>query len=185
MSGDAAPVSAPEPLQDGHVLDPFQCGVASLDDWLKRRARPNQAGGASRTDVITAANKVMGYYCLSSGAIAVIEAPGKIRRNMPDHHRVNIAPRCSGRAGDTTDPMIPMAVLGRLAIDREWQGKGIGVALLQDAVLRTAQAAGILGIRGLLVHAISDEAKAFYEHHGFMPAPADPMTLLLSIKGMC
>lgn len=164
MSGDPAPISAPEPLQDGHILDLFQCGVASLDDWLKKRARANQAGGASRSYVIAARDRVIGYYCLSSGAVAAIEAPGKIRRNMPDP--------------------IPMAVLGRLAIDREWQGRGVGVALLQDAVLRTAQAAEILGIRGLLVHAISDAAKAFYEHHGFMPSPSDPMTLLLSLKGI-
>ena len=81
------------------------------------------------------------------------------------------------------DP-IPMAVLGRLAIDQNWQGKKIGVALLRDAVLRTAQAAQIVGIRGLLVHAISEAAKAFYEHHGFIPSPSNPMTLVLSIKGI-
>lgn len=164
MSGRLSPISAPELLQDRHDLEPFQSGIASLDDWLKRRARANQAGGASRSYVIATGNRVIGYYCLSSGAIAAIEAPGKVRRNMPDP--------------------IPMAVLGRLAIDREWQGRGIGVALLQDAVLRTAQAAEILGIRGLLVHAISDEAKTFYEHHGFMPSPSNPMTLVLSIRGV-
>lgn len=164
MSASRSPISAPKPLQDGHDLEPFQCGIASLDDWLKKRARANQAGGASRSYVITTGNQVIGYYCLSSGAISAIEAPGKIRRNTPDP--------------------IPMAVLGRLAIDQEWQGRRIGAALLHDAVLRTAQAAEILGIRGLLVHAISDEAKAFYEHHGFMPSPSNPMTLVLSIKGI-
>ncbi len=75
-----------------------------------------------------------------------------------------------------------MAVLGRLAIDQNWQGKGLGTALLQDAVLRTGQAAAILGIRGILVHAISDEAKAFYEHYGFAASPKNPMTLILSLK---
>jgi len=79
------------------------------------------------------------------------------------------------------DP-VPLAILGRLAIDRSWQGKGLGVALLQDAVMRTVQAAGILGIRGLLVHALSVEAKAFYEHHGFVASPTQPMTLILSLK---
>jgi len=79
------------------------------------------------------------------------------------------------------DP-VPLAILGRLAIDRSWQGKGLGVALLQNAVMRTAQAAGILGIRGLLVHALSVEAKAFYEHHGFFASPTQPMTLILSLK---
>ncbi len=164
MSGSSAPIRAPEPLQDDHDLESFACRVASLDDWLKKRARANQAGGASRTYVIATDRRVVGYYCLASGAIAAIEAPGAIRRNMPDP--------------------IPMAVLGRLAIDQGWQGQGIGVALLQDAVLRTIRAAAILGIRGLLVHAISNEAKAFYEHHGFKPSPSNAMTLLLSIKGM-
>lgn len=79
------------------------------------------------------------------------------------------------------DP-VPLAILGRLVIDRSWQGKGLGVALLQDAVMRTSQAAGILGIRGLLVHALSVEAKAFYEHHGFVASPTQPMTLILSLK---
>lgn len=75
-----------------------------------------------------------------------------------------------------------MAILGRLAVDRQWQGKGVGVALLQDALLRSAQAASIMGIRGLLVHAISDAAKAFYQHHGFTASPKHPMTLVLSLK---
>jgi len=162
MSGGLL-ISQPEPLRDEHDLGPFRCGVASLDEWLKKRAGPNQASGASRSYVIATENRVVGYYCLASGGIAAIEAPGKIRRNMPDP--------------------IPVAVLGRLAIDSAWQGKGIGPALLKDAVFRTIQAAGILGIRGLLVHAISQEAKAFYEHYGFMASPAQPMTLLMSLAG--
>ncbi len=157
-------LSAPAPLHDGHDLEPFQCGVASLDEWLKRRAHGNQESGASRSYVIAVGNRVVGYYCLASGAIAAFDAPGKIRRNMPHP--------------------IPIAVLGRLAIDRNWQGKGIGLALLQDAVLRTAEAARILGIRGLVVHALSDSAKAFYERHGFTPSPTHPMTLLLSLKNL-
>lgn len=79
------------------------------------------------------------------------------------------------------DP-IPMAILGRLAVDMGWQGKGLGTALIQDAVLRTTQAASILGIRGLLVHAISDEAKAFYEGYGFTATPKNPLTLVLSLR---
>jgi GNAT superfamily N-acetyltransferase len=154
--------SAPELLAGGHELDDFQSGIDSLDDWLRRRARGNQISGASRTYVITSVKQVIGYYCLSSGALAVSAAPGPIRRNMPDP--------------------IPMAVLGRLAIDRRWQGRGLGSALLQDAVLRTAQAAHILGIRGVLVHAISDEARAFYERYGFVGSPINPMTLVMSVK---
>ena len=144
-------------------MDRFACGTPTLDDWLKRRARANQISGASRTYVAAEAGRVMGYYCLSSGALALNDAPGGLKRNMPDP--------------------IPMAILGRLAVDQSWQGRGLGVALLRDAVERTQTASAILGIRGLIVHALSDEAKAFYEHHGFVPSPVRPMTLVMSLKG--
>ena len=122
----------------------------------------NKLSGASRTYVVSDGGRVFGYYCLASGALAVIDAPGAIRRNMPDP--------------------IPMAILGRLAVDSAWHGKGLGAALLQDAVLRTKQAATILGVRGLLAHAISKEAKTFYEYHGFQASRTQPMTLVMSIK---
>lgn len=144
-------------------MDRFACGTPTLDDWLKRRARANQISGASRTYVAAEAGRVMGYYCLSSGALALNDAPGGLKRNMPDP--------------------IPMAILGRLAVDQSWQGRGLGVALLRDAVERTQTASAILGIRGLIVHALSDEAKAFYAHHGFVPSPVRPMTLVMSLKG--
>ena len=155
-------LSAPALLTESHELDLFQSGTDSLDQWLRRRARANQASGASRTYVIAESTRIVGYYCLSSGGLDLTDAPGSIRRNMPDP--------------------VPIAVLGRLAVDVTWQGKGLGVALLQDAVRRTGQAAAILGIRGLLVHAISDEAKAFYERYGFQASPKNPMTLVLSLK---
>ncbi|MDW9451420.1 GNAT family N-acetyltransferase [Sinorhizobium meliloti] len=156
-------LSAPTPLGEAHDFDLFQSGNDTLDDWLRRRAHANQASGATRTYVIAEEWRVVGYYCLASGALDLADAPSSVRRNMPDP--------------------IPMAVLGRLAIDRDWQGKGLGAALLQDAVLRSSQAADIMGIRGLLVHAISGEAKAFYEHYGFQCSPNHPMTLVLSLKG--
>jgi GNAT superfamily N-acetyltransferase len=156
-------LSSPILLATNHRLNDFACGVDSLDDWLKKRAYPNQLSGASRTYVVLEEEKVVGYYCLASGALELNDAPTRVRRNMPNP--------------------IPVAILGRLAIDKSFQGKGLGVALLQDATLRTAQAGGILGIRGLLVHAFSIEAKAFYEHHGFIASPTQPMTLILSIKG--
>lgn len=155
-------LSAPTLLDEAHDLDLFQSGNDTLDEWLRRRARSNQVSGASRTYVVAEGRRVVGYYCLASGALDLADAPGSVRRNMPDP--------------------VPMAVLGRLAIDHGWQGKGLGAALLQDAVLRTSQAAAIMGIRGLLVHAISDEAKAFYEHYGFQCSPNHPMTLVLSLK---
>lgn len=156
-------LEAPALLSATHLLDGFTSGTASLDDWLKRRARANQISGASRTYVVAEAGRVLGYYCLASGALALNEASGGIKRNMPD--------------------LIPMAILGRLAVDQTWQGRGgLGAALLRDAVERTQTASSILGIRGLLVHALSDEAKAFYEHHGFVASPSRPMTLVMSLK---
>ena len=153
---------APDLLTAEHVLTAFNSGVASLDDWLRRRALANQVSGASRIYVVaTPENRVLGYYALASGALAHAEAPGRIKRNMPDP--------------------IPMAVLGRLAIDRSMHGRGLGVALLQDAVLRVRQAASIMRNRGVLVHAISDEARAFYEHQGFIGSGTNPLTLILSV----
>jgi len=156
-------LSSPILLATDHQLDDFACNVDSLNDWLKKRAYQNQLSGASRTYVVLEGKRVVGYYCLASGALALNDAPTQVRRNMPNP--------------------IPVAILGRLAVDTSFQGKGLGVALLQDAVVRTAQAGGILGIRGILVHALSIEAKAFYEHHGFVASPTQPMTLILSLKG--
>ncbi|MBT9100092.1 GNAT family N-acetyltransferase [Methylovulum psychrotolerans] len=156
-------LSSPLLLAADHQLEHFSCGTDSFDDWLKRRAYPNQLSGASRTYVVLDEARVVGYYCLASGALALNDAPSPVRRNMPNP--------------------IPVAILGRLAIDQSYQDKGLGVALLQDATLRTAQASGILGIRGLLVHALSIQAKAFYEHHGFIASPTQEMTLILSLNG--
>lgn len=154
----------PVPLGEAHQLDEFDCGVDSLNDWLKRRARANQVSGASRTYVVTdEEERVAGYYCLASGALALAQAPGSVRRNMPDP--------------------VPMAILGRLAVDRNWQGHGLGAALLRDAVERTRAASNILGLRGLLVHALSDDAKAFYERYGFVASPEQPMLRVMSLRG--
>lgn len=157
-------LSAPVPLADHHELAGFNSGVAELDDWLVKRARSNQASGASRTFVLCEGNRVVGYYALASGAVTQAEAPGKIRRNMPDP--------------------IPFAVLGRLAIDTAHQGKGVGRAMVRDAGFRLMQAAEVLGIRGLLVHAISEEAKAFYLALGFTPSPLDPMMLMVTLRDL-
>lgn len=157
-------LSAPVPLADHHELADFDSGVPELDDWLRRRARANQASGASRTFVACEEDRVVTYYALASGAVKQPEAPGRLRRNMPDP--------------------IPVAVLGRLAIDRNWQGRGLGRALMRDAGLRLLRAAEILGIRGLLVHAISEDARAFYLAIGFLPSPSDPMTLMVGLHDL-
>lgn len=154
-------IAAPQPLSEAHQLADFHSGVASLDDWLKRRAGLNQASGASRTFVLCQGEKVIGYYALASGGVTIGEASGRFRRNMPDP--------------------IPVVILGRLAVDRAYQGQKLGRALFRDAALRIAQAADAIGIRGIVVHAISEEAKAFYIALGFDPSPLDPMTLMVTL----
>jgi predicted N-acetyltransferase YhbS len=157
-------VSAPEPLTERHDTAAFSSGVESLDAWLKRRAMKNQATGASRTFVVCEGNRVVAYYALASSAITVEEAPGRFRRNMPDP--------------------IPVVVLGRLAVDRSMHGQGLGRALMRDAALRVIQAADSIGIRGMITHALSPEAKAFYEQVGFESSPLDPMTLMVTLNDL-
>jgi GNAT superfamily N-acetyltransferase len=161
MSGEEQ-IRAPEKLGPEHDLRCFDSGEPALDDWLRRRALPNQESGASRTYVIRAGDRVIGYYALAAGVIAQAEATGRARRNMPDP--------------------VPVMVIGRLAVDSSWQGRGLGRALLRDAVLRTMQAADIVGIRAILVHAIAEDAKRFYERCGFQPSPVDPMTLMITLR---
>ena len=157
-------IQSPEPLTVEHVLGGFDCGVASLDDWLRRRALQNQASGASRTFVACDAGQVVAYYALAASAVAPDAAPGRFRRNMPDP--------------------IPVVVLARLAITRVHQGRGLGRALFQDAAHRVIHAADAIGIRGLLVHAISEEAKAFYVRLGLDPSPLETMTLMTTVADL-
>ncbi|MFK3709097.1 MULTISPECIES: GNAT family N-acetyltransferase [Leclercia] len=154
-------ISAPEPLHAGHILTSFCCGVDSMDNWLKQRAMKNQLSGASRTFVCCDDANVMAYYSLASSAVVTNNAPGRFRRNMPDP--------------------IPVVVLGRLAVDKSLHGQGLGRALIRDAGLRVIQVAEIIGIRGMLVHALSDEAREFYLRVGFEPSPMDPMMLMVTL----
>src|SRR5215813_8030013 len=161
MTDALGALSAPEKLRRDHDLSSFSSDQPTLDEWLRRRAQANEESGASRTYVVCEGTRVIGYYCLATGAIRQDEATGRVRRNMPDP--------------------VPAMVLGRLAVDRAYQGRGIGRGLLRDAVLRTLEAADIAGIRTILVHAISDDAKRFYERHGFSPSILNPMTLMITI----
>lgn len=155
---------APEPLAAHHLTEDFACGAESLDIWLKRRALKNQAQGASRTYVVSVEYRVVAYYALASGAVLSIDATGRLRRNMPDP--------------------IPVVVLGRLAVDHTLHGKGFGRALIRDAAMRVVQAADVIGVRGMTVQALSDEARVFYEHLGFEPSPADPRLLMITLADL-
>lgn len=161
MSND---FSAPRHLGREHDVSEFECGVAELDTWLKNRALQNEASGASRTFVITAASRVVGYYALATGAVSHVTATGRVRRNMPDP--------------------VPVMVLARLAVDGEYQRKGLGVALLKDALLRTLQASEIAGIRAVLLHTMSEASKRFYLDHGFAESPIDPMTMMITVEDL-
>lgn len=157
-------LSAPEPLAAHHQTADFDSGVAALDDWLKRRTQQNQASGASRTFVVTEAGKVTAYYALASSAVASAITAGRFRRNM-------------------SDP-IPVVVLARLAVARIFQGGGLGRALFQGAARRVVHAAETIGIRGLLVCAISEDAKAFYLRLGLEPSPLEPLTLMTTVADL-
>ena len=161
MTSGAEEISAPEHVTPEHDLAAFDSGIPALDDWLKRRALANEETGASRTYVVRAGSRVVGYYALATGGVAQAAATGRVRRNMPDP--------------------VPVMLLGRLAVDRAYQDRGLGAGLLRDAILRTLQAAELGGIRAILVHAISEEAKRFYERHGFVESPVDPMTLMITV----
>ncbi|WP_330202353.1 GNAT family N-acetyltransferase [Cyanobacterium sp. Dongsha4] len=155
--------SAPTPLKPFHNITDFDCGQPLLNDWLREKAYENELKGASRTYVVCYNNKVIAYYSLATGSITRNIAHGSIRRNMPEP--------------------IPVMVLGRLAVDINYQGSGIGFGLVKDAVLRTLQASEIAGIRAILVHALDESAKQFYQNKcGFKVSPVNPLTLMVTLN---
>lgn len=138
-----------------HDTDPFDCGRHELNRFLKRYALVNQKANTAQTYVVCRGKRVVGYYSLTVGNVAYQEAPERIAKGLARHP-------------------VPLMILARLAVDVSEQGKGLGAALLKDAMLRTLHAAGIAGIRALFVHAKDDEAKRFYEHFDFKASPTDP-----------
>jgi len=155
-------IKRPELLGSKHNVLDFNCGNETLNDWLKKKALKNQKQGASKTFVICDGKQVVGYYALATGSVERINAPKSLTRNMPNP--------------------IPVIVLGRLAIDQQFHGKKLGSALLKDAIRRTIFVSENVGVKALLVHAISEEAKNFYLYHNFIESPIEPMTLLLSMN---
>ena len=155
----------PEPLADHHVLESFDCGVASLNFWLLEHARQAAAGGSARTYVVVDGeqDRVVGYHALAAAAISPADATARTRRGQPRYP-------------------IPAVLLARLAVDTSVQGRGIGAFLLRDAMVRALRASEQIGARILLVHALHDEARAFYERWGFERSPTDPLNLQLLFK---
>jgi GNAT superfamily N-acetyltransferase len=154
--------SSPRPIRDSDDILTFDSGEDDLDSYLRNRALTNHAEGASRCLVTCRDQRVVGFYALAAAAVERRSAPGRIRRNMPEP--------------------VPVILLSRLAIDRTEQGKGLGAHLLRDAITRSVAAADLIGVRAILVHALDDQARAFYTHFGFESSPTDPLHLLLLIK---
>ena len=155
-------IKAPELLTDEHVLDVFSCGKPELDDWLIKKALKNHKRNNTRVFVVCDDNnKVIGYYAIAMGSVQRESALSSLKRNSPNP--------------------IPMVVLARLAVDEGYKGRGIGVGLLKDCVLRSVHAMNVVGGAGILVHALDDEAKAFYKRFGFNESPIDAMTLMARV----
>jgi len=152
----------PEKLTDMHGIKDFFSGVEVLDAWLKDRALKNQKSGAAVTYVVCVNKRVVGFYSLSTATVRHENATGRVKRNMPDP--------------------IPAMLIGRLAVDKEWQKMGLGRGLVRDATLRILKASEIAGIRVIVVHTISDQAKAFYENLGFHESPMEPATLMITLQ---
>ena len=154
-------IAAPAPLSDQHDLAGFDCGKPPLNDWLKYRALRSE-GRSARAFVVAYGKCVIGYYCISAGATMTKDAPSNIRRNMPNP--------------------IPVMIIGRLAVEKSYQGQGIGSAMLKDALQRILGVSQTVGARAVMVHAIDNDAIAFYAAYGFKPYPLDSRTLFLPIS---
>ena len=150
-------------LEDNHILDHFDCGNSVLNNWLIRYAMQNQKANSARTFVVCQNNRVAGFYSLAVGSIEHDIAGIRIKKGLARHP-------------------IPVMILARLAVDLDYQKKGIESGLLKDALLRTLDASEYAGIRAIFVHAKDEGARKFYSHFGFESSPIDPLKLMLLIK---
>jgi GNAT superfamily N-acetyltransferase len=156
------PISAPEPLKEGHDLSQFSCGKPSLDNWLRARALSNQNKGFTAVMVVHDAGRVVGYYGLAPTAVVPVSLPRSIR------------------TGQSPDPL-PCLLLGQLATDAQWRGQGIGIGMLKHALQRCVEGATLVGGRALIVNGVDQEAAEFWQRRGFLPSKDDPMVLARSI----
>jgi GNAT superfamily N-acetyltransferase len=160
--GDRLTISGPEPLTAAHDVSDFSCGKPSLDRWLKTRALDNQEKGFTAVLVVHEAGRVIGYYGLAPTAVLPSTLPRSIRTGQPPSP-------------------VPCLLLGQLATDRNWIGRGVGTGLLKHALQRCVAAASLIGGRALLVHAVDMEAASFWKRRGFIASKDDPMILFRSI----
>ena len=153
-----------EKLRRNHALESFDCGRQELNQYLLRYAWQNQQAGAAQTYVGVVGDAIVGF-TLAAGQVRYDDAPERLTKGLARHP-------------------VPIILLARLAVDRQWQNQGVGKALLRDAMQRTLQAADIAGIRALAVHAKDEEAKRLYEHFDFVPSPTDSMHLFVLLKAL-
>lgn len=157
-----SPYGGPQLLRPDHQVDLFDCGSSPLSSWLATKAARNQAEGGSRTWVVASGARAVGFYASSAAAVLASEVSKRAARNQPEP--------------------LPALLLGRLAIDLDHQGKGLGKALLQHFILKSLEVAQITGVRLLLAHAKDDDAARFYARYGFEPSPVDQLTMMLLVK---
>ncbi|MEG3133583.1 GNAT family N-acetyltransferase [Rouxiella sp. T17] len=157
-------LDVPVPLNEQHRLSEFDCGEPNLNEWLVKRAKGNQISGASRTFVVCDSGKVVAFYALAAGGVTSSSSTGSVKRNMPNP--------------------VPVVFLARLAVDHTSNRKGIGKALVRDAVLRVLNAADNIGIRALVIHALDDKVKDFYQRLGFQSSPFEPLTLMATLTSL-
>lgn len=155
-------VSAPASLSPDHDASQFDCGKEPLNDWIKSRAARSEGRSARCYVVATDTRAIVGYYCLSTGAVAHDNAPRTLKRNLPNP--------------------TPVMIVGRLAVDRQYGNRGIGSGMLKDGLNRILQASKIVGAKAAIVHAIDDDAISFYTHFGFQSFPTEIRTMYLSIE---
>jgi predicted N-acetyltransferase YhbS len=163
MDPEKPPLHSPVPLDSAHDLSAFDCGVPALNTYLKKYALQSLRSQSARTYVATRGQSVVGYYTLAAGSVRREETPARVAKGLAAHP-------------------VPVILLARLAVDVTEKGKGIGAGLLKDALLRTVQAADIIGCRAVMVHAKDDAATAFYQRFGFESSPSDPFRLFLLLK---
>jgi GNAT superfamily N-acetyltransferase len=157
----------PVALEAWHRAENFQCGVLSLDEWLRKHALQSHRSGGSRVFVTTETDPdIVGYYALAAGAVMPRDATARLARGM------------------ATNLPVPVVLLGRLTVDARHQGRHLGRSLLQDVMMRVLQAGELIGIRALLVHAIDEHARQWYTKFGFEPSPTHPLHLILLIKDL-
>lgn len=163
MSRVSKPEFVIEKLRREQDVSQFNSGNVTLDTWLHKYAWRNQQADSAKTYVALLGDRVAGYYALTTGTVHKYETPARIAKGLANHP-------------------IGIVLLARLAVDRRQRGKGLGKALLFDALTRIEEAADIVAVRAVMVHAIDEAARRFYEHFEFEPSPADPFQLLLLLK---